>query len=232
MSVITHKENQILNVSNFNELVKTPFQGVINSICWKRNLIGDFFEIVNQITFEGNMTELNQEDLCKLTLSEQGNQARQIILNDLKMLMEIGASPILNVIKCYERDHSFPLISTDVYSFHVDRSPVATDTYLCTYFGESSEILPNSQATQKVLIPEIRDELKKTFQIKDTDFDTFIKDHFFDLHYAEKAEAQKINLGLGNLWRLAIDHPSCEVLPCIHRAPKEVNEQKRLLLIC
>jgi hypothetical protein len=107
--------------------------------------------------------ELDEELLRGLSLSEQGQLARTILLNDLKMLKAQGASPILNLIRCYERDESFPFFPTDVYSFHVDRSPVPTDTFLCTYYGESSEILPNAQAEQKVLLPEIRDALKKLY---------------------------------------------------------------------
>jgi hypothetical protein len=96
-------------------------------------------------------------------LSEQGKLARVILLDDLKVLTAYGASPILNVIKYYDRDDTYPFFPTDVYSFHVDRSPIPTATFLCTYEGEPSEILPNWQGKQKVLIPEIPDELKKLF---------------------------------------------------------------------
>jgi hypothetical protein len=113
----------------------------------------------------------------------------------------------------------------------VDRSPIPTDTFLCTYLGESSEILPNSKAIQKVLVPEIIAELKSTYHIKDQDFEEFTKEHFFDLHYQATTHFQPIRLGNGHIWKLAIDHPELKVPPCIHRAPKEKN-QKRLLLIC
>ena len=79
----------------------------------------------------------------------------------MALFKAFGASPILNVIKNYERDDSYPFFPTDVYSFHVDRSPIPIDTFLCTYHGTSSEVIPNTQAKQKILIPEIRDELKK-----------------------------------------------------------------------
>jgi hypothetical protein len=150
----------------------------------------------------------------------------------LKLLKAHGASPILNVIRCYERDDSYPFFPTDVYSFHVDRSPVPTDTFLCTYFGEPSEILPNSQAEQKVLIPEIRDELKKIYGGPDDAFESFLCEHFFDLHYRAKPAAHPISLGVGHMWRLAVDHPESMILPCIHRAPKEKTGQSRLLMIC
>ena len=143
-----------------------------------------------------------------------------------------GASPTLNVIQCYERDDSYPFFPTDVYSFHVDRAPIPVDTFLCTYYGEPSEILPNSQAEQKVLVPEIREELKKLHDGGAGYFESFLSEQFFDLHYLAKAKAQPISLGLGHLCRLATDHPNSKVLPCIHRAPQEKNGQKRLLLIC
>ncbi|MES2397030.1 MAG: hypothetical protein V4549_13550 [Bacteroidota bacterium] len=229
---LSHTANQIHCVTNFQDLVSTPFHGEINAICWTRKLIGDFSEIANKIELNGNIATLDQDELFELELSEQGNLAREILLNDLKMLKAHGASPILNLIKCYERDDTYPFFPTDVYSFHVDRSPVPTDTFLCTYYGEPSEILPNSQAKQKVLVPEIRDELKKIYRGADEEFESFLNEHFFDLHYLPKPEAHPISLGLGHLWRLAVDHPESKVLPCLHRAPKEKNGQNRLLMIC
>ncbi len=227
-----HAENQIHCVTNFQDLVSTPFHGNINAICWTRKLQGDFSEIVKKLELKGNITVLEEEDLFKLQLSEQGQLAREIILNDLQLLKAHGASPILNLIKCYERDDNYPFFPTDVYSFHVDRSPVPTDTFLCTYYGESSEILPNSQAEQKVLIPEIRDELKKIYRGAEEEFESFLSEHFFDLHYKPKPDARPISLGLGNLWRLAVDYPGRPVLPCVHRAPNETTGQNRLLMIC
>ena len=225
-------ENQIVYVTNFQDLVSTPFQGDINAICWTRNLIGDFYEIVNKIELEGNIAELDEEELLELQLNKHSELAREILLNDLKLLQAHGAIPILNIIRYYDRDDSYPFFPTDVYSFHVDRSPIPSDTFLCTYYGESSDILPNSQAVQKVLIPEIRYELKKLYAGPEEGFESFLAEHFFDLHYQEKANARPISLGIGHLWRLAIDHPQSQVLPCVHRAPKEKDGQNRLMMIC
>lgn len=225
-------ENQIQKVTNFQDLISTPFQGEINAICWSRTLIGDFSEIVRQIELNEDIVELDREELLELELSERGQLAREILLNDLQILTAHGASPSLNVIKCYESDDTNPFFPTDVYSFHVDRSPIPVDTFLCTYYGACSEILPNSQALQKIRIPEIREELKKQYHGTEAGFKSFLSEHFLDLHYQAKSNAHPISLGHGHLWRLAINHPQLQVPPCIHRAPREKVGEKRLLLIC
>jgi hypothetical protein len=232
MNNLSSSENQIQYVSNFQELVSKPFHGIVNANCWKRQLEGDFSEIVEKLDFHGNMIEVKSSDLMKLTLSREGEIAREVILNDLKLLKSHGADPILNLINHYERDDVVPSFPTDVYSYHVDRSPVPTDTFLCTYFGDSSDILPNAQAEQKILVPEIRQKLLKLHGGKEAGFDSFLTEFFFDLHYQEKPKAQPINLGVGHLWRLAVDHPESVVPPCVHRAPEEKSGYLRLLLIC
>jgi hypothetical protein len=229
---ITPTEHQIQYVKNFHDLISTPFKGDINAICWTRQLIGDFSEIVEKVKLKENIVELELDQLRELNLSEQVQLASEILLNDLKLLKAHGASPILNIIKYYERDNFYTFIPTDVYSFHVDRSPIPTDTFLCTYYGESSEIVPNSKAIQKVLIPEIREELQKLYHRSDESFDEFLMENFFDLHYQAQPNADIISLGIGHIWKLAVDHPQSQVVPCLHRAPKEKNGQKRLLLIC
>jgi hypothetical protein len=225
-------EHQIRCVSNFEELVSTPFDGAMNAICWSRTLTGDFGEIVHKLALNENIRVLDEKDLLALRLSDEGKLAREILLHDCKLLKVYGAAPMLNVIRCYDRDDAYPFFPTDVYSFHVDRSPVATDTFLCTYYGEPSELLPNAHATQKVLVPEIRDELKKLYGGPTAGFEEFLTEHFFDLHYQATAAAMPVALGLGNMWRLAVDHPGSRVLPCVHRAPKEKAGQHRLLMIC
>ena len=194
--------------------------------------MGDFQEIVTRLELKDNITEVSVADLLALQLSEQGNLARQIILADIELLTDFGASPSLNLLKCYERDDELDFISTDVYSYHVDRSPIATDTFLCTYHGAASDIVPNDQVEQKILIPEIRDKLKALHDGPEAEFDTFLEEYFFDLHYQAKSDATPVNLGTGHLWRLAVDHPTQQVLPCVHRAPVEKDGEYRLLLIC
>ncbi|MES2573808.1 MAG: DUF1826 domain-containing protein [Bacteroidota bacterium] len=232
MNPIFSDNPQIGLVSTFDALVRTDFKGDMNALCWYRNPEGDFGTIVNQLQLRDNITEVFPQDLLALQLSEEGMVARDIILNDMRLLADFGASPSLNLIQCYERDDDFDFISTDVYSYHVDRSPVATDTFLCTYHGAASDIIANDQAEQKILIPEIREKLTALHDGSAEDFDLFLEDNYFDLHYEAKPDATPINLGVGHLWRLAVDHPQQEVLPCIHRAPVEREGEYRLLLIC
>ncbi len=223
---------QIGIVSTFTELVQTDFKGANNALCWYRNLEGDFKELVDQLQLKENITEVTPEDLLALQLSEKGTIAREIILNDLQALTDFGAAPVLNLLKCYERDDAFDFITTDVYSYHVDRSPIATDTFLCTYHGVASDLIANGQAIQKTLIPEIREQLKALHDAPSEAFEDFLKEHFFDLHYQAQPNATPTNLGVGHLWRLAVDHPTQQVPPCIHRAPIEKDGEYRLLLIC
>lgn len=223
---------QITFVDDFQKLVVAQFHAEMNAICWSRDLQGNFAEIVEKVPMTGNMMILEEEELLTMSLSEQGMFARDILINDLKLLKAHGAAPTLNIIASYERDVDFPFFPTDVYSFHVDHSPIPAATFLCTYYGEASEIIPNKSAQQKVLMPEIRRELRKLYAGKEEGFDAFLTENFFDLHYEAEAEASIISLGLGNLWKLAIEHPDKTYLPCIHRAPLESSGQKRLLMIC
>ncbi|MEN9522259.1 MAG: hypothetical protein RL065_636 [Bacteroidota bacterium] len=232
MNTSITSNHQIQIVSNFESLISNPFQNDVNAMCLHRELMGDFGEIVRAIQPIENITVIDEKQLVAMQLTEQGQLARSIILNDLQLLKNHGASPILNLIKYYERDDSNSFFPTDVYSFHADSSPINTDTFLCTYFGEPSEILPNELAEKKVLIPEIRNQLKSNFIGTEDEFETYLTDNFFDLHYQAKPSANLINLGIGNLWRLAVDSPESHVLPCIHRAPVEKNGECRLLLIC
>lgn len=229
----TFSENkQVKVVPSFQELVNSHFQGTMNALCWSRNLVGDFQEIVAKLELKENITEVSVDDLLALQLSEDGSLAREILLSDIQLLTDFGASPTLNLLKCYERDDELDFISTDVYSYHVDRSPIATDTFLCTYHGAASDIVPNDQVEQKILIPEIRSKLQELYDGPESEFDAFLEEYFFDLHYQPKPNATPVNLGVGHLWRLAVDHPTQQVLPCVHRAPVEKDGEYRLLLIC
>lgn len=232
MLLIANTDNQAMEVNSFHELMNTTFAGEVNALCWKRNLLGNFEELIQKSILTENITTLEPEDLLALQLSEQGNLARQTILHDWELLSAHGAQPTLNIIKQYDEDDTHALIPTDVYSFHADRSPVPTSTFLCTYYGAPSELIPNAQAQQKIHIPEIREALKKEYQGSEETFEDYLREQFYDLHYHPKPDATIISLGVGNLWRLAVEHPSSAVLPCIHRAPREKKGEYRLLLIC
>lgn len=218
--------------NDFKEFAERPFDGKVNARCWLRELEGDFSEIVAKLEVPGNIRVVEPRDLLQLDLSPAGCVAREVLLSDLQLLEEQGASPVLNVIRHYERDERHVFFSTDVYSFHVDRSPVATDTFLCTYYGVPSEILANAQAEKKIDDPEIREQLRTLYTGKEGDFESFLEEECFDLHYRAKPGAQVYTLGIGQLWRLAVDYPGSKVLPCIHRAPEEDDGLPRLLLIC
>ena len=223
--------SNLLHVNNFQALISTPFQGTTNAISWSRDLEGDFEEIVNAIAFEGTMLEIDEDDLLELKLSEAGKVARETILSDIKLLSELGASPVLNIISNYEADEH-PFFPTDVYSFHVDRSPIATDTFLCTYYGDASELISNEDAIQKIQVPDIRKKIVQAYSGEAKDFEAYVSEHFFDLHYQAVEDVSVIQAGTGHLWRLAVDYPGSNILPCIHRAPIEKNGSKRLMLIC
>jgi hypothetical protein len=229
---VDNNSNQIAYVKTLEDLLSASFYGEINAICLTRDLKGDFSELVDKLDLYGNITTIDEEDLLELDLSPQGCLARDIILEDLRMLEAYGASPVLNVIRQYDRDEAYDFFPTDVYSYHVDRSPIPLATFLCTYHGAASEIIPNSNAVRKVLIPEIRNELKQLFKGADEDFEAFLTENFFDLHYQADPEAVPFNCGIGNLWKIACEYPNSEVLPCLHRAPIEKPGEKRLLLIC
>ncbi|MBS1622854.1 MAG: hypothetical protein JST83_02470, partial [Bacteroidetes bacterium] len=165
--------------------------------------------------------------------SAKGQLARETLLDDLALLTVHGAAPVLNLIRCYERDEVVPFFLTDVYSWHVDRAPIPTDTILCTYHGAPSDILPNAQAEQKILVPEIRAELLQLYGgADDAEFETWLSDNFYDLHYRAVRGAQPVSLGQGHLWRLAVDCAESGVPPCVHRAPVEADGRVRLMLIC
>lgn len=231
MSASTHPE-QILIVDNFQLWEKAEFSSIKNAICWRRELEGDFEEIVQKLTLIDPITVISENDLLSLHLTEEGVKARDVILQDIQLLSASGSQPILNLLKYYERDDVLDFFSTDVYSFHVDRSPIPTETILCTYFGACSDIVPNDHVIQKIHVPSISLQLKEIHSGSDDDFEAFLEEYFFDLHYQLLPDAQIVNLGNGHLWKLAVDHPGQESQPCVHRAPLENEGELRLLLIC
>ena len=99
---------------------------------------------------------------------------------------------------------------------------MSTSTILCTYFGASSDLIPNEEVTQKIKIPANCAELLKVYDGEEGQgFEDFLTEYFFDLHYQPIPNAQTRSLSIGHIWKLAINHPESTVLPRIHRAPIE-----------
>ena len=219
-------------VGSFQELVDTPFAHGVNALCWPRALSGDFAEIVQKLGPGEAITNLDEERLTALSLTPAGQAARDMLLADLRLLRDHGLAPELNCIHGYPRDEESAPVATDVYSFHADSAPVEACTYLCTYFGPASEGLRNEEALRRIDVPATRAELLRLFQGEDDDaFREYLSENCYDLHYAPLAGARPFSFGLGNLWRIAIDYPGSPVPPCVHRAPKTIPGQARLLLI-
>ena len=219
-------------VKSFEELVATPFGGGVNALCWERTLPGDFGEVVQQVRGEGIAT-LDAARLAALGMSAAGRAAVDVLLEDLRRLGDLGLSPVLDCIRSYPRDEDAGPVRTDVYSWHADSAPVEADTWLCTYFGATSETLRNEDALRRTDIPETRAELLKIFGGEDDDaFAEFLRENCYDLHYAALPHARPIPFGIGNLWRIATEWPGSPVPPCIHRAPEtQPDDPPRLLLI-
>ena len=224
--------NHYAIVNSFDELYATSYHDKVNAIGWQRELEGDFEEIVGQLHLEEAITEVSIADLMALDLSVAGQQARAIIVEDYQRLEAIGASPSLNLLHHYARDTEFDFISTDVYSFHVDRSPIGTDTVLCTYYGACSSIIPNEDVRQQIQDESVREQLKSFYDGPSEEFDAFLVENYFDMHYQVLDDSRIYTFRNGDLWRLAVDHPDLNVPPCIHRAPVEADGKLRLLLIC
>ena len=250
----------IKQVRSFQELVSTPFADGVNALCWERTLSGDFGEVVAGLEAEdrgrrtpdvvcsphgtsrpafavagedSGITTLDEARLRGLKVSAAGKVAIEVMLEDLRLLQDLGRDPVLNCIDGYPRDEDPGPVPTDVFSFHADSAPVEADTWLCTYHGPASEGLRNDEAIKKVDVSAIRAELLKLHGGADDDaFREFLQENCYDLHYAPVTGAQPWSFGLFNLWRIAVDWPGNPVPPCIHRAPATLpGEPARLLLI-
>jgi hypothetical protein len=227
---IPKPNRQVVYTSSFEELTAVEFKGEQNAACWQRKLEGDFKELVSKLKLTEAVSVIELEHLNTLQLSEAAAMARTTLLKDYELLEHHGASPTLNLIRNYPKDNSnFP---TDVYSFHVDEAPFATSTFLCTYFGETSEICPNEEATQKIKIPELIEAIKKDNHCAEEDFEIYLRENYYHLHYLAKPNAKLIKMQKGELWRLAVESPDSRALACIHRAAVEKPGELRLMLIC
>ena len=223
----------IREVGSFEELTAADFTNGLNAFVWRRSLRGDFSEVVNSLQAAEGITPLEESQLAGLSLTSEGQRAREMMLEDLRLLQALDREPILNLIDGYPRDEDPGPVATDVFSFHADSAPIEADTWLCTYHGAPSEGLLNEEAIRRVDIPETRVKLLELYEGEDDEgFREFLNDYHFDLHYAPLPQAQPYSFGVSNLWRIAIDWPGSSVPPCIHRAPEtQLGDPVRLMMI-
>src|SRR5687768_1208451 len=145
-------------VESFAELLARPFDDGNNALRWPRALDGDFREVARLLApreAEGVIV-VEPDALRALPLSAAGRIAADVMLDDVRRLDELGRDPVLNCITSYPRDERGLPIATHVMSFHADRAPIEVDSWLCTYWGKSSEGLDNDDARRLIDAPEIR----------------------------------------------------------------------------
>jgi len=219
-------------VHSFEELLSTPFADGVNALCWERKLPGDFGEVVTHLTGGEGIKRLDATRLRRLSVGPAGQLAVAAMLEDLRLLQQHGLAPELNCITAYPHDEEPGPVATDVFSFHADSAPIEASTWLCTYHGTPSDGLGNDEAVRKIDVPGIRAELLHLFGGSEgDDFNEFLRENCFDLHYAPLPAARPWSFGTGHLWRIACDWPGSPVPPCIHRAPATEPGKPRLLLI-
>lgn len=219
-------------VARFDELLTRPLARGVNALSWERDLAGDFSEVVGLLGAAEGIVRLDEARLLSLPVSPAGQVAVDAMVSDLRLLRAHGLAPELNCITAYPRDETPGPVPTDVFSFHADSAPIEAATWLCTYHGAPSEGLANAEAVRKVEVPAIRAELLAQFGGGEgVEFEEFLRDNCYDLHYAAVASARPWSFGVGHLWRIACDWPGSPVPPCIHRAPATVAGEPRLLLI-
>jgi len=220
-------------VDSFDELMSAQFSERVNAFCWRRDLRGDFDVFARAVETKGEIVSLEDEELLGLPLSLEGSNARSILLRDLKLLREAGLSPSLELVPAYDKSGLTDCVPLDVYDFHADSATVPIDTFLCSYTVAASQGVSNRFVERYTDDPKIRAKLLEQFGGQDDEaFSTYLREHFYDLHYRARPSAKPIDFGLGNLWRIATQYPGSPVAPCIHRAPTPlVGQPPRLLLI-
>lgn len=221
-------------VGSFAELAQHSFVGGVNALCWSRILDGDFREVAHALAPSDGMVTVDVDALHALSLSAAGRVAATAIVDDLHALSRLGRDPVLNCIARYERDERGLPIQTDVLSFHADRAPVECDTWLCTYWGKSSEGLATHDARRLIDDAAICSALRRHYaSLDDDEFHALVREESFDLHYRAADGARPYSFGVGHLWRIAVEWPASPVPPCVHRAPAtSPGDEPRLLLIC
>lgn len=219
-------------VDNFESLVAYEFGGEINAVCWIRELSGDFGEIERVLPPVEDITSIDREDLAALKLSAAGQQARAHLISDLKLLIDHGLQPSLDLVPSGPGRRNPGPVRTDVADWHADSANAPTDTYLCTYTGASSQGIAPQDAVARPDDPPSRAQLLQFYGGNDDEgFRTFLSEQFYDLHYVEKANARIFEFKQAHLWKIATKYPGCPGPPCIHRAPTTSPAAPRRLLL-
>ncbi|MBM4281128.1 MAG: hypothetical protein FJ137_10335 [Deltaproteobacteria bacterium] len=233
-------------VATFDALVATPLRGGVNALYWPRTLDGDFGALARALAPTAGLAIVDVDALAALPLGPGARAAAAAIVDDVARLHALGLDPVVNCIVDYPRDDRGLPIATDVLSLHVDRAPVAVDTWLCTYHGKPTEALDNDHARRRTDDPAVVAALRAVWRqergahgradrdVEDDDgFAAFVRKGSFDLHYEPVDGAAPCAFGVGELWRLATQWPGALVPPCIHRAPRTgPGDEPRLLLLC
>ncbi len=231
-------------VDTVDELLTRRFDNDKNALCLPRTAAADILVgcdelarlLADEIDDDEGAVDIDVDRLSSLPLSTSGQQAATFVRADLEALARHGRQPTLSCIRRYATDTRGLPIATDVLSFHVDGAPVEFDTFLCTYAGAPSELIDNDDADRLIDDPAIGDALRAAFvsrgELGDDDFDRWVVDGSFDLHYRPRHGARVFSCGRVWLWKLAVKWPGASVLPCIHRAPRtSLHDPPRLLLI-
>ena len=85
-------------VDSFDALITSAFANDCNALCWKRDLSGNFDEILRGLEPAGGIVPVDEDWLRDADLSPAGRAAARTILEDLRQLREAGPDPEVNVI--------------------------------------------------------------------------------------------------------------------------------------
>lgn len=217
-------------VASFEDLLG-PFGTGVSALCWERRLEADFDTLAAALApraeAEGGLCVVDEAVLRRTPGVDP--RAISVLLEDARRLEVLGREPQLNVLTRYPRDERGLPVSVDVHSFHADRAPVEADTFLCTYSGAPSEGLDSHDAERLVDDAGVREALRHAWG-GEGDFESFLVEECFDLHFRPRPSATPWSFGVGPLWRLTVAWPGATEPPCIHRAPV-ADGRPRLLLI-
>src|SRR6185295_12809852 len=85
-------------VHSLHELLKNPFAGGVNALCWQRTLSGNFSEVVEHLGGSAGIINLDESRLKSLPVSAAGRAAIDLLLDDQRLLRAHDLDPVLNCI--------------------------------------------------------------------------------------------------------------------------------------